>query len=105
MNKGSIGTFAVNPPSPVGAPFRTQSYVHGDDLACNQFRGTFNDPTHDFVTGYVTINLEPTSGQWLDPGQNFCAFSINLVAVTRVTNGYTGGNDYNAIPVLIGIEA
>jgi len=105
MNKGSIGTFAVNPPSPVGAPFRTQSYVHGDDLASNQFRGTFNDPTHDFVTGYVTINLEPTSGQWLDPGQNFCAFSINLVAVTRVTNGYTGGNDYNAIPVLIGIEA
>ena len=103
MNKGSTGSFAVQSPSP--PPFRTAAYVHGDDLVCNEFRGTFDDPMHDLVTGYVAIDLAPTSGQWLEPGQTFCAFSVNLRGTTRVTNGYGGGDDYNAVPVLIGIEA
>lgn len=105
MNKGATGGFAVTPPPPAGAPFRTQTYAHGDDLACSQLRGTFDDPTHDLVTGYVTIDLAPASGQWLEAGQTFCAFSINLGASTRVTDGYGGGKNYNAVPVLIGIEA
>lgn len=104
MRKGATGSFAVNSPPPE-PPFRSRSYVHSDDLACSQLRGTFDDATHDLSTGYVTIDLEPTSGQWLDTDQNFCAFSINLVANTRVTDGYGGGKHYHAIPVLIGIEA
>jgi len=105
MNKGAIGGFAVTPP-PAGVPFRENSYVHVDDVLCSAFRGTFNDPTHDLATGYVTIDLAPASGHWLESTENFCAFSIELVADVRRTDGYTGGvtPDYNAIPVLIGIE-
>jgi hypothetical protein len=105
MQKGAIGTFSVKPPPPAGAPFRLQSYTHGDDLNCNQLRGTFDDPTHDLVTGYVTIELAPAAGNWLATTENFCAFSINLNGTTRVTDGYGGGDSFSAIPVLIGIEA
>ena len=105
MQKGAIGSFAVQPPPPSTAPFRLASYTHGDDLSCSQLRGTIDDPTHDPVSGYVTIDIAPTSGHWLEPAETFCAFSLNLSAGTRVTDGYGGGDSYNAIPVLIGIEA
>jgi hypothetical protein len=107
MNKGAIGDFPVTPPPPATAPFREGSYVHGDDLACSAFRGTFDDPTHDLVSGYVTIDLAPASGHWLESTENFCAFSVNLVADMRKTDGYSGGvtPHSNAVPVLIGIEA
>jgi hypothetical protein len=105
MRKGAIGGFPVTPPPPAGAPFRARTYSHGDDLACNQLRGTFDDSTADLATGYVTIDLAPASGHWLENGQNFCAFSINLTANLRATNGYGGRDDVNATPVLIGVEA
>jgi hypothetical protein len=105
MNKGATGAFAVLPPPPLAAPFRLQSYVHGDDLTCSQLRGTFDDPTHDLLSGYVIIDLSPAGGGWLEAGQTFCAFSLNLSATTRVTDGYGGGGTYSAVPVLIGIEA
>lgn len=106
MFKGAIGSFAIAPPPPAGAPFRTRSYVHGDDLACSQLRGTLDDPTHDLGTGYVTIDLSPASGHWLEGTETFCAFSLNLSATTRKTDGYSAGYCcYTAIPVLIGIEA
>jgi len=105
MQKGAIGAFSVQPPPPSGAPFRLQSYTHGDDLTCSELRGTFDDPTHDPLTGYVTVDLIPVSGHWLEANETFCAFSLNLNASTRVTDGYGGGDSYNAIPVLIGIEA
>lgn len=105
MRKGAIGTFNVTPPPPAGPPFRLRSYTHGDDLVCNQFRGTFDDTTADLVTGYVTIDLEPASGSWLEADENFCAFSVNLTGSMRVTNGYGGRAPNDAIPVLIGIEA
>jgi hypothetical protein len=105
MQKGAIGSFAVQPPPPAGAPFRLQSYTHGDDLACSELQGTFDDPTHDLSTGYVTVDLTPASGHWLESTETFCAFSLNLNATTRVTDGYGGGDSFNAVPVLIGIEA
>ena len=104
VQKGATGSFTVDPPPPAGAPFRLRSYVHGDDLICSSLRGTFDDPTVNAITGYVTVNLSPTGGAWLDPGQVFCAFSLNLNAVTRVTNGYSVFGSYPATPVLIGIQ-
>jgi hypothetical protein len=106
MNKGAIGAVAVTPPPPAGAPFREASYLPGDDLICSSFRGTFDDPTHNLATGYVTIDLAPASGHWLESTENFCAFSIDLVANLRITDGYTAGVTplHNATPVLIGIE-
>lgn len=105
MYKGATGSFNVTPPLPAGPPFRLRSYVHGDDLACDQLRGTFDDVTADLITGYVNIDLAPASGHWLEADQNFCAFSIKLTARMRVTNGYSGRSPNYATPVLIGIEA
>jgi hypothetical protein len=85
-----------------------RSYVHGDDLACNQLRCTFDDVTANLITGYVSIDLVPAGGRWLEGGaepQTFCAFALNLSASMRVTNGYGGRSPNYAIPVLIGIEA
>jgi hypothetical protein len=104
MYKGATGSFAVNPPPPNGSPFRLRTYVHGDDLSCTQFRGTFDDPAANAVSGYVTVDLVPTGGAWLDPGQPFCAFSLNLTAGVRRTDGYGGFGPYNATPVLVGIK-
>jgi len=105
VNKGAIGPFSVQPPPPASAPFRTRAYVHGDDLACNSLRGTFDDPTANPITGYVTVNLTPSSGAWLEPDQNFCAFALRLQCSIRATNGYGGFGPFEAIaPVLIGIQ-
>ncbi len=106
MKKGATGDFPVDPAALSGPPFRTRNYVHGDDLVCAQFRGTFDDSTADLVSGYVTIDLSPAgSANWLETGQNFCAFSLNLSANMRATNGHGGRSPNYAIPVLIGIEA
>ncbi len=105
MNKGATGNFNVTPPPPETPPYRFCDYAHTDDLVCNQLRGTFDDVTADPTTGYVSIDLEPASGRWLEVGQNFCAFSISLTASMRVTNGYGGRSPRYATPVLIGIEA
>ena len=106
MQKGAIGSFGVTPPPPATAPFRSHGYTHVDDLACSQFRGTFDDVTADLATGYVAIDLAPASGHWLEATETFCAFALNLNAITRVTDGYSAGQGpYSAIPVLIGIEA
>ncbi len=115
-NKGATGNFGLlplsypqpipsppNPPQPL-PPYRARAYQHGDDLACSQLRGTFDDPAVNAVTGFVTVDVSPASGAWLEPTQTFCAFSINLSCSTRVTNGYSGGNSYYATPILIGIQ-
>jgi hypothetical protein len=101
--KGATGNFAIQPTSPE-PPYHARSYQHGDDLLCNQLRGTFDDPTSDPVTGFVSVEIGPASGAWLEPDQTFCAFSINLTCSTRTTNGYHGFGPYQATPVLIGIQ-
>lgn len=106
MQKGATGTFGVVEQSPAPPPFRTRSYVHGDDFNCTNFRGTFDDPTHELATGYVSVTLVPTDPSgWLTATQTFCAFSLTLGATTRRTNGVTANDDSpNATPVLIGIQ-
>lgn len=105
MQKGATGTFGIVEQSPAPPPFRTRSYVHGDDFACTNFRGTFDDPTHELLSGFVSVTLVPTDPSgWLTASQTFCAFSITLNATTRRTNGYTGYDSTPATPVLIGIQ-
>ncbi len=55
-------------------------------VAPYRFRGTL-DETLD-PDGYVEITLEPNSGSWLGSGVEFCAFSFELSATDRKTNGY-----------------
>lgn len=57
-------------------------------LACSPFHGTPDEATAD-ASGYVTTTVQPTSGGWLPPGQQFCAFAFTLTAHDRVTDGRT----------------
>jgi hypothetical protein len=102
MRKGNSGSFAV---TDLGPGLITGAYVHGDDLACSSFEGTFDDPVHD-SSGYVSADLEATSGRWLEVGQPFCTFAVQLSASKRMTNGYNEAV-YNFGPVeyLLGIQA
>jgi hypothetical protein len=106
MQKGATGTFAVNPPPPAGAPFRTRAYIHGDNLACNSFFGTLEDPTYDFSANTVSVDLTPSApAGWLESTETFCAFAVRLSASVRVTNGQGVFGPYNEpVPILIGIQ-
>jgi hypothetical protein len=60
-------------------------------IAPFRFGGTL-DETVD-PSGYVTVSLQPTDGTWLPSGVDFCAFSFELSAIDRKTNGNsTPGN-------------
>lgn len=113
VSKGATGGFGLNIPV-VDAVFsgsslipevnRGRKYVHTSDLDCIQtFKGTVNEISAD-ADGYYTATLQPASGGWLEPGQKFCAFSINLGGTLRLTNGTSGYPDFHATSVLIGIE-
>lgn len=105
IRKGNTGGFTI-----VGSGgLLTGSYAHGDDLLCSSFHGTPDDLAHlEDGAGHVTsqITAGPPNNRWLDPGQPFCTFAINLECSVRKTNGY---NDavYSAgtRQYLLGIQA
>jgi hypothetical protein len=104
VRKGNIGGFGITG----GGPGQLSgAYVHtGDlDLACNSFEGTFDDPAHD-GSGAVTADITATSGRWLDPGQPFCTFAINIDCSVRMTNGYNDAvYSFGTKSYLLGIQA
>ena len=56
-----------------------------------RFGGTLNETLDP--SGYVAVSLQPTDGTWLPSGVDFCAFSFELSATDRKTNGNsTPGN-------------
>ena len=114
VSKGATGAFNLNP-SVEDAVFvgpglldnvvnRGRSYQHLDNLNCNiNFKGTVNELNAD-ASGYYTVTVQPNTGGWLEPGQNFCAFSINLGGTLRLTDGASSYDDFHATRILIGIE-
>jgi hypothetical protein len=100
MNKGNLGGFPVT-----GSPaILSGSYAHGDDHACSEFHGTLDTAG---ATGLVTVDLTPAGpgGRWLDVGQPFCTFVVNLDCSTRVTNGYnTAVASYGPKQYFLGME-
>jgi hypothetical protein len=74
-------TFVPTEDSATNAPvsFSYQS------IAPFRFKGTL-DQTLD-PSGYLEVDLEPTSGAWLPSDKNFCAFSFELGVQDRVTDG------------------
>ena len=113
MQKGATGGFQVDPdvePATFSGGTLTtvdnrgRTYVHPGDTNCHLlFSGTDREGTAD-ADGYYEVELVPQSGRWLEPGQTFCAFSLNLSCTTRQTNGSSGYPDWWAVPVLIGIQ-
>ena len=99
VRKGNIGNIAV-----AGGPGLLHAgYLHGDDLACSSFEGASEDPTAG-AGDYVVANVSPTSGHWLDADQPFCTFAVQLSCSTRVTNGYSSGNEYGGAAYLLGMQ-
>jgi len=82
--------------------------VHGDDLACSSFEGTFDDPTHN-GSGQVTVDIIASvaeGSRWLQPGQPFCTFAVNLGCSVRKTNGYNSAvQSAGTQQYLLGIQA
>ena len=76
--------------------------VGGGDSCDLSFFGTVNEPSE--VNGYVEVTLAPTSGGWLEPGQNFCTFGVELHGALRRTNGQSVNSNSRAVPVLFGIQ-
>jgi hypothetical protein len=102
VRKGNSGGFAIDDNGP---GLLSAAYVHTDDLSCNSLEGTFDDPTHD-GSGFVFADIVATNGHWLDPGQPFCTFAIQLSCSVRVTNGYNQAvYGYGPTEYLLGIQA
>ncbi len=100
VRKGNIpGSFGISGPS-----YLSGAYVHGADDPCSSFEGTFDVVSHD-PSGYVTADITASGGHWLDPGQPFCTFAVQVGGSARVTNGYTGDVGYGPTEYLLGIQA
>jgi hypothetical protein len=93
IRKGNIGNFGIvgSGPGQLSGACPSGDPPSTDDLSCsllcNSFEGTFDDPTHD-GSGAVTVDVTAASGRWLDVGQPFCTFAVNLDCSVRMTNGY-----------------
>lgn len=109
VRKGNIGSFAIAPTTgPLGeaSGALSGSYTHGGTTPCGELFGTRppDEPLAD-AGDYVTAYIIPSSGNWLEAGQNFCTFSVNVGATMRRTNGYNSAEDsYGPIQYLLGIQ-
>ena len=95
MDKGTTGLFPIVPAS--GSP----------PIDVNQcdFNGTMVEPSYgSTVANELTTQLIPQTGNWLAPGQPFCAFSINLTSTVSVTDGQGVFGPFDTGPLLIGIQ-
>jgi hypothetical protein len=113
MYKGATGSFAVTPgviPADFSGgsfmdntPNRGRTYQHLSSLDCHtKFKGTVSEITAD-GDGFYTVVLTP-AGNWLEPDQTFCAFSLNLDGTIRHTDGSSGYSWFGGGQVLIGIQ-
>ena len=100
VTRGSNTAVSVNETSSPQQPL-SLSYALGTHG--NFFFGTFDGESPD-VDNYVLAELEPTGASWLPTGHNFCAFSFNLSATPRVTNGYSTGSSRSMDAELVGIS-
>jgi hypothetical protein len=95
MDKGSTGSFPIAPV--VGTP--------PIDVSQCDFTGTSAESGYGAaVANELTAQVIPTTGNWLAPGQPFCAFSINLRCYVSVTDGQGVFGPFYSGPLLIGIQ-
>lgn len=105
VREADVGLSAVGKMS--SSPNNTgRNFVETTPNCLTGFRGTLNEPDAEIDTaGYYTIELEPASSNgWLEPDEDFCAFSIELHGHTRHTNGYNDPRHFEAREVNIGIQ-
>lgn len=96
MDKGATGNFPIVSLT-AGSPI-------SDSGSCG-FVGTAGEPGYGTtVTKELTAQVAPASGNWLEAGQVFCAFSINLTSNVWVTDGQSIFGPFTSTPDLIGIQ-
>lgn len=109
VRKGNLGDFAIAATTgPAGETSGALSgeYTHGSATSCGQLFGTRppDEPLAD-AANYVTAYIIPNSGNWLEPGQPFCTFSVSIGAKMRRTNGYNSAEDsFGPVQYLLGIQ-
>ena len=109
VRKGNIGAFPITSTTgPSGELPRklADTYTHVDALSCAKLFGTkLPYEPHADAANYVTAYIVPASGNWLEPTQPFCTFSVNIGASMRRTNGYNTAIDgFGPDTYLLGIE-
>ena len=96
MDKGATGNFPIQSITP-GSPISATG-------SCG-FRGTADEPGYGAtVANELTAQVAPQTGNWLDPGQIFCAFSFNLTSSVWITDGQGIFGPFTSTPDLIGIQ-
>ncbi len=90
----SVATKNLATGSPVNVSYQSVSPY--------RFSGTLNETLDP--SGYVEISLAPISGSWLPATIDFCAFSFELFATDRKTNGYGSPGNRTLWRELIGIS-
>jgi len=110
VHKGnSINSFPIGSttgPSGEASGKLTDSYTHGSAVNCGELFGTtlVDEPLAD-TTDHVTAYIVPAKGNWLEPGQPFCTFQVNIGAKMRRTNGYNSAEDgFGPVQYLLGIQ-
>lgn len=109
VRKGNIGGFAIaTTTGPLGeaSAALSGSYTHSSAVSCGQLVGTQapGEPLAD-ASDYATAYVVPAVGNWLEPGQLFCTFSVNVGATMRRTNGYNSAEDgFGPAQYLLGIQ-
>ncbi len=93
MDKGATGNFPIQSTSVISAAG-----------SCG-FRGTADEPGYGAtVANELTAQVTPLTGNWLEPGQIFCAFSFNLTSTVWITDGQEIFGPFYSTPDLIGIQ-
>lgn len=109
VRKGNIGSIPITTTTgPMGEASGAiaRSYVHASADPCNQLIGTRppDEPLAD-ASDFATAYIVPSSDNWLDDGQPFCTFVVNVACEMRRTNGYnTAVYDFGPTQYLLGIQ-
>jgi hypothetical protein len=108
MDKGAMGDFPIvsvspPPPTPPLLPLPIITKPYGGDCS---FQGTLGDPDYGTPNANVlTADVGPVPGKnWLADTEDFCAFSVNVWASVRITDGQSMFGPYYWGPILIGIN-
>ncbi|HEB56089.1 MAG TPA: hypothetical protein ENI98_07255 [Gammaproteobacteria bacterium] len=107
--EGFMTTYSLNVYRGANTSVPTKNSASGSPVSASyqsvspyRFSGTLNETLDP--SGYVEISLIPSLGSWLPSTVDFCAFSFELSATERKTNGYGSPGNRILWRELIGIS-
>jgi hypothetical protein len=102
MGKGKHNSTFATKDSPAGRAHGV--YDSASDTFCTGYIGTANGA--GMSLGNVEVDLTPDTPNtaWLEPGQDFCTFTVNLSWLKRCTNGYDNCTTIGPVQFIFGIK-